>query len=169
MKKILLGVALTIASLMPAPAQETVKKLYEGEAKEVTWASTLSIPADQFAEGVNVGDYIYITFSATTDVIEIKANGTWLPGSRFTALGDNSTDFRAYITADMLDALKEYGLEICGAKFTVTSVNICNDGFQMPEGAVWGGYFWVDSWNTLEIFKTAFAKYEGQRYISMYR
>ena len=40
----------------------------------------------------------------------------------------------------MLDALKEYGLEICGASFTVTGVNICNDGFVMPEGAIWGGY-----------------------------
>lgn len=68
----------------------------------------------------------------------------------------------------MLDALKEYGLEICGASFTVTGVSICNDGFIMPEGAIWGGYFWVDNWNTLEIFKTAFSSYDGQRYMDIY-
>ena len=149
-------------------AQETVKILYEGDPKEVTWDNTLTFPAEQFADGVNVGNYIYITFSQTSDVIEIKANGTWLPGSRYTNLGDNSTDFKAYITNDMLDALKEYGLEICGARFTVTGVRICNDGFVMPEGAIWGGYFWVDNWNTLEIFKTAFSSYNGERYMDIY-
>ena len=145
-----------------------VKTLYDGDPKSVTWENTLIIPAEQFAENVKVGDYIYITFSQTSDVIEIKANGTWLPGSRYTNLGDNATDFKAYITKDMLDALQEYGLEICGAKFTVTGVSICNDGFAMPDGAIWGGYFWVDSWNTLELFKTAFSAYDGQRYMDIY-
>lgn len=168
MKKIVLFFAAAAAALLSASAQETVKTLYSGEPKEVTWESTLSIPADEFAEGVEVGNYIYITFSETTDVIEIKANGTWLPGSRFTSLGDNSTDFKAYITKDMLAALKAYGLEICGAKFTVTGVSVCNDGFRMPDGAIWGGYFWVDSWSTLEIFKTAFDNYAGQRYMDIY-
>lgn len=168
MKKFLLAVLFATTVIVSARAQETVKTLYAGEPKEVTWENTLAIPAEQFADGVKVGDYIYITFSQTSDVIEIKANGTWLPGSRFTILGDNMPDFKAYITNDMLDTLKEYGLEICGAKFTVTGVSICNDGFNMPEGAVWGGYFWVDNWNTLEIFKTAFSTYKGQRYMDIY-
>lgn len=168
MYKFLLAATTVLATILPSTAQETVKILYDGDPKEVTWDNTLSIPAEQFADGVNVGNYIYITFSQTTDVIEIKANGTWLPGSRYTNLGDNSTDFKAYITNDMLAALQEYGLEICGAKFTVTGVSICNDGFTMPEGAIWGGYFWVDNWNTLEIFKTAFASYNGQRYMDIY-
>lgn len=168
MKKLLLTIITALISVIPSIAQETVKTLYEGEPKEVTWESTLSIPAEQFADNVKVGDYIYITFSQTSDVIEIKANGTWLPGSRYTNLGNDSQDFKAYITNDMLDALKEYGLEICGASFTVTGVSICNDGFVMPEGAIWGGYFWVDSWNTLEIFKTAFSSYNGERYMDIY-
>lgn len=168
MYKFLLAAATVLATILPSTAQETVKILYDGDPKEVTWDNTLSIPAEQFTDGVNVGNYIYITFSQTTDVIEIKANGTWLPGSRYTNLGDNSTDFKAYITNDMLAALQEYGLEICGAKFTVTGVSICNDGFTMPEGAIWGGYFWIDNWSTLEIFKTAFASYNGQRYMDIY-
>lgn len=168
MNHFLPAIAVMMASFTYTSAQETVKTLYSGEPTTVTWENTLSIPADDFAEGVNEGDYIYITFSETTDVIEIKANGTWLPGSRLTNLGDNSTDFKAYITHDMLATLKEYGLEICGAKFTVTGVSICNDGFKMPEGAIWGGYFWVDNWNTLELFKTAFDNYDDQEYMDIY-
>lgn len=169
MKKLTFTLAAALLTAIPSMAEDTtVKTLYEGEPKEVTWENTLTIPADQFADNINIGDYIYITFSKTTDVIEIKANGTWLPGSRLTQLGDNSTDFKAYITTDMLAALKEYGMEICGASFTVTGVSIRNDGFNMPENAIWGGYFWVDNWNTLEIFKSAFANYKDQRYMNIY-
>lgn len=168
MKHLFLATAIAMAATLTASAQDTVKELYSGEPVEVTWANTLTIPASDFADGVNVGDYIYITFSQTTDVIELKADGKWLPGTRYTILGDNAADFKTYITADMLDNLKQYGMEICGAKFTVTNVSVCNDGFKMPEGAIWGGYFWVENWNTLELFKTAFDKYDGQQYMDIY-
>lgn len=168
MKHFFLATAAAMVAILPAAAQETVKELYTGDPVEVTWANTLTIPATDFTEGVNVGDYIYITFSSTTDVIELKADGTWLPGTRYTVLGDNATDFKAYITKDMLANLKQFGMEICGAKFTVTNVSVCNDGFQMPEGAIWGGYFWVENWNTLELFKTAFDNYDGEQYMDIY-
>lgn len=168
MKKIVLTIVPALIATISSVAQETVKTLYSGEPKEVTWENTLTIPAEQFDDNVKIGDYIYITFSQTSDVIEIKANGTWLPGSRYTNLGENTPDYKAYITKDMLNALKEYGLEICGSNFTVTGVSICNDGFNMPEGAIWGGYFWVDNWNTIEIFKTAFSSYDEQRYMDIY-
>lgn len=168
MKKAILTLAMVVASILGASAQETVKTLYSGENREVTWAKTLSIGADQFADGVKVGDYLYITFARTSDVIEIKADGKVLPGSRFTWLGDNTADFKAYITKDMLAALKQYGLELCGANFIVSGVSVCNDGFDMPEGAIWGGYFWVDNWNTLEIFKTAFDNYDGEQFMDIH-
>lgn len=172
MKRLFLSILAAAAISTVAMADvTTVKTLYaaeEGaEGTNVTWESTMKFDAADFAD-VNVGDFIYITFSSTTDVIEVKANGAWLPGSRFTNLGENTPDFRCYLTADGLATLKEYGLEICGKNFTVTGVSICNDGFVMPDGAVWGGYFWVDSWNTLEIWKTAFANYAGQRYLNIY-
>lgn len=149
----------------------TVKTIYtspEENGTEVTWDNTLTIPADQFAEDVNAGDYINVSFASTTDVIEMKANGTWLPGTIKTVLGDNTPATKAYITPDMLTALQTYGLELCGAKFAVKSVEICNDGFQMPEGAIWGGYFWIDNWNTMDLFKIAFDSYDGQRYMDIY-
>lgn len=166
MKKYLLGLIAAIMGFGTVSAQDTVKNLYTG-SKAVTWENTLTIPAGDFAEGVNVGDFISISLSDATDVLEIKGNGTWLPGSRFTNIA-GSGEFRAYITADMLAALKAYGMEICGASFTVTGVEIKNDGFVMPEGAVWGGFFWVENWNTLELWKTAFDTYDGQRYLNVY-
>ena len=157
-----LGLAMGIAS---ANADETVvKELYSGEPVNVTWENTMSFAASEFAD-VNVGDYIYITFTATTDVIELKSDGTWLPGTRFSWLGDGVPDYKSYITADGLEYLQEFGLELCGANFTVGSVSVCNDGFVMPEGAVWGGFFWVSDWNTLEVWKTAFANYNGEKYM----
>lgn len=169
MKKVftlaLLAVAGTTAAFAQAEAPAQVKSLYSGEPVEVTWENTLSIEAEKFAEGVNIGDYIYVTFEKTTDVIELKSNGTWLPGSRLTNLGDNTADMKCYITSAGLTALRNYGLELCGASFTVSSVNVMSDGFQMPDGAIWGGYFWVENWNTLELFKTAFDNYSGQKYL----
>lgn len=172
MKTFLLAAVTAAALSTPVWADvTTVKTIYtstEENGTEVTWEKTLSIPAEQFAEDVNIGDYINVTFASTTDVIEMKANGTWLPGTIKTVLGDNKADTKAYITSDMLNVLKVYGLELCGAKFSVKTVEICNDGFQMPEGAIWGGYFWVDNWNTMDLFKTAFDSYDGQRYMDIY-
>lgn len=149
-------------------AQETVKTLYDGDPVEVTWAETLKIDAENFDNDVQVGHYISVAFEKTTDVIELKADGKWLPGTCLTNLGDNTQEVKAYITADMLSKLREFGLELCGASFTVKEVSVKNDGFNMPEGAVWGGYFWVENWNTLELFKTAFDNYKGQRYLDIY-
>lgn len=168
MKKLALTMILAVMGLMNLSAQETIKTLFTGTPVDVTWDNTLKIGAENFENGVNVGDYIYVKFSKTTDVIELKADGTWLPGTKFTALGDNTPDLRTYITSDMLTRLKEFGLELCGASFTVSEVSICNDGFNMPDGAIWGGYFWVENWNTLELFKTAFDNYAGQRYMEIY-
>lgn len=169
MKKFTFLAVTALASFSVLADDVTVKTLYSAEegtdGTNVTWAAPLSFEASEFEEGVNIGDYIYVTFSATTDVIEVKADGKWLPGSRFTWLGEGTPDFKCYITEAGLAALKEYGLELCGANFTVTEVSIHNDGFEMPEGAVWGGFFWVSDWNTLEIWKTAFANYNEQRYM----
>mgnify|MGYP001032330905 FL=1 len=168
MRTLAIATFVTTVTFVPVHSQETLKTLYNGDPVSVTWDNTMSIPASDFESDVNVGDYIHITFESTTDVIELKADGTWLPGTRFTYLGDDTPDLKAYITADMLDALRTFGLELCGASFTVKEVSICNDGFSMPKGAIWGGYFWVDNWNTLELFKTAFDNYEGQRYLDIY-
>lgn len=165
-KTLLLGIGLC-ASLSMMADITTVKNVYSGPAHNVTWENTLTIPAEQFADGVNVGDYIRVDLSNATDVLELKADGTWLPGTLFRMIQD-ATEYKAYITKDMLSTLKQHGLEICGASFTVNSVDIMNDGFQMPEGAIWGGYFWIENWNTLELWKTAFDSYTDQDTLEVY-
>lgn len=167
MKKSLFSIW-AIAAAFSAANAEQVKSLYSGEPYQVTWATTLQIGAEEFASDVKVGDYIYFTFENTTDVIELKADGQHLPGTRYTVLGDNAPDYKVYITAGMLDELKRFGMEVCGANFTVKTVSVENDGFTMPEGAIWGGYFWVDNWNTLELWKEAFKNYQGERYLDIY-
>lgn len=169
MKTLLLAISVATATFVSASAQETVKTLYNGEPKQVTWSNTITFTADQFTDGVAVGNYISIKTSATSSAIELKANGTWLPGSREYNPGNTAEEkeFRTYITADMLTWLKEYGLELCG-DLTLTEASVCNDGFVMPQGAIWGGLSWVDNWSSLFIFKTAFDNYDGQRYMDIY-
>lgn len=165
MKKLILSI-LAVAGISTVAMADvtTVKTLYSGEARNVTWENTLSFGAEAFSD-VKVGDYIFIEFSATTDVIELKSDGTWLPGSRYTILGEGVENYRSYITEGGLSYLQQYGLELCGANFTVTGVSVCNDGFIMPAGAVWGGFFWISDWDTLEIWKTAFNTYNGEKYM----
>lgn len=131
------------------------ENLYTGE-QAVTWENTLMINADKFATA-KVGDAIVVTIKeGASDVMELKSDGQWLPGSILTWLTDK-TEVRAIVTDGMLAMLQGYGLELCGPSFTVTSVDLQADQMDVPEGAVWAGYFWIDEgWNTLELYKTAF-------------
>lgn len=161
MKKLALSIFATLACIFAAKADVVeVKSLYSG-SQDVTWDNSLNIEASEFASGVEVGHYILINLENATDVLEIKANGVWLPGSIFTNI-EGKSEYKAYITSPMLSALKEYGLEIIGKSFTVTSVKIMNDGTTVPDGAIWAGYFWADSWTTMELFKTAFNVYQKE-------
>ena len=134
----------------------------------VSWGTPLYFEASNFEEVV-AGNYIQLDLVNTTDVIEIKSDGQKLPGSVFCWLGDNASyTYKVYITNDMLAALKTTGLEIIGANFQVAAAAVYSDGFVMPEGAIWGGFFWVENWNTLELFEEAFNNYQGQRYLDIH-
>ncbi len=158
------GAVLALAGSLHA--QELVKNLYSGDAVAVTWENTLTIGAENF-EDVNAGNYIQVNLADATDVIEFKADGAWLPGSILSNIAGKS-EAKLYLTEAGVQSLRSYGLELCGASFTVTSVEVYNDGFAMPEGAIWGGYFWVDNWNTMDLYKTAFDNYDNQRYLEIY-
>ena len=172
MKKLALAalMAASIAGTAMAEEPTLVKSLFtSADGQTVTWSNTLTIPAEEFADAtIQAGNYLYITFSATTDVIELKSNGEKLPGTVFTRLGEGRTDLKVYFTEDMISAVKANGVELCGASFSVTGVGIYSDGTTAPAGAVWCGYFWVDNWNTLELFKEAFNRFDEHRYIDIY-
>lgn len=133
----------------------TAENLFTGE-QPVTWENTLSIGADKFTSA-KVGDELVVTLAeGATDVMELKADGVWLPGTILTRL-DGKTDVKTYVTEEMQFALKKYGLELCGPSFTVKSVDLNPSDMIVPDGAVWAGFYWIDGgWNTLELYKTAF-------------
>lgn len=162
-----------ICSLAPASAnaQELVKNLFTStEGQEVNWSSALNIAADHFADGINVGNYLSLKCSTAKEAIELKSDGQWLPGTVNANYGEgtDNVELKVYLTVDGLNALKAHGLEVVGGGMTVTSLDVMSDGFNMPEGAIWGGYCWIDGWKTLELFKTALDSYDGQRYMDIY-
>lgn len=153
MKRTVLSVVAVMA-VCPLFAENV--SLWTGE-QAVTWENTLSIPADKFAS-CETGDKLVVTIAdGASDIMELKSDGTWLPGTILTRL-EGRSEVSAYLTQGMKTYLKEFGLELCGPSFTVTSVALeTSTGWNVPENAIWSGLFWVDGgWNTLELYKSAF-------------
>ena len=69
-----------------------------------------------------------------------------------------------FITKGMLERLKESGLEICGTGFTATKAWYGDGKEGVDDNTVWTGYFWMDSWSTLEVAKTSFDGIDWNNY-----
>ena len=123
----------------------------------VTWDNTLIIEAAKFTDA-QVGQKIVIEFTnATGEVIELHSNGGMLPGTRYEHhLYADQSSMEVFITKGMLARLKESGLEICGTGFTATKAWYGDGKDNVDDNTVWTGYFWMDSWSTLEVAKTSF-------------
>lgn len=130
--------------------------LWEG-SHAVNWDNTLTIEAAKFAEA-QVGQKIVIEFiNATGEVIELHSNGGMLPGTRYAHfIYADQNSMEVFITAGMLARLKESGMEICGTGFTATKAWYGDGKDGVDDNTVWTGYFWMDSWSTLEVAKTSF-------------
>ena len=131
--------------------------------KHVSWEEGgLQIAADKFAEA-KAGDKIVVRYTGATDGIEFKvmnANFDHLAGSRegLTIGGDGSLEH--FLTPKAVEELKAHGLELIGANFTVTEVELMDGKASLPEGVnVWTGYFWADDWNTMYLY------WNGYRYV----
>ena len=124
----------------------------------VSWSNPLNIEADKFAEAI-AGQRIVVTYKGATDGIEFKANGNHMAGSREAAYISESGTYEQYLTAKAVEEIKAYGLEIVGNNFTVTKVQLLNGKEPKAGTSVWTGYFWADSWSTLELYK------EGYNYV----
>ena len=131
--------------------------------KHVSWEDGgLQIAADKFAEA-KAGDKIVVRYTGATDGIEFKvmnANFDHLAGSRegLTIGGDGSLEH--FMTPKAVEELKAHGLELIGANFTVTEVEIMDGKASLPEGVnVWTGYFWADEWSTMYLY------WNGYRYV----
>ena len=174
MKRLIFTLLVSIAATFYAAADPTwVKDLwYEaGNKATITWDKTKFIEASDFA-GVKVGYYIQIDVTSSTGEIVLKSNGHRLPGTAY-CYKPNSVEpytYKAYITKDMLADLQAYGLEVVG-DFTTNGIKIFNDGFVMPNGAIWGGYTWApnDSWpDDFVLFKQAFEGHSNAKYLYIY-
>lgn len=151
MKKVFL-----LMCLMATTTFVSATDLWEGN-HAVDWSNTLTIEAAKFTEA-QVGQKIVIDFTnATGEVIELHSNGGMLPGTRYAHfLYEDQSSMEVFITKGMLSCLKEFGMEICGKGFTATKVWYGDGKEGVDDNTVWTGYFWMDSWSTLEVAKTSF-------------
>jgi len=128
-------------------------------SKHVSWDDGgLQIDAAQFADA-QPGQKIVITFSDATDGMELKvmnAHFDHLAGSREALWINGDGSVEQFLTVAAVDSLKAYGLELIGANFTATHVELL-EGKELKEGiTVWTGFFWADEWSTLELYRDAY-------------
>ena len=154
MKKISL-VALFAALVMSVNATD----IWTG-SKHVSWTDGgLQIAAEQFA-AAQPGNLIKVHFTGATDGIEFKvmnAHFDHLAGSREAAWINGNGAFEQFLTQTAVDSLKAYGLEIIGANFTVTQVELLESKTLKDGFTVWTGFFWADEWSTLELYRNGYA------------
>ena len=132
--------------------------------KHVSWEDGgLHIAADKFANA-KAGDKIAIRYNSASEGIEFKVMNEHfdhLAGSR-EGLNFPNTDgsLEHFLTPKAVEELKAHGLELIGANFTVTEVELMDGKASLPEGVnVWTGYFWADDWNTMYLY------WNGYRYV----
>lgn len=173
MKQKILSVA--VALMLTSAMSVSAASIWSG-GHAVTWENTLTLDAAKFADA-QPGYKLTFTLSVndgTPDAIELKANGQKLPGTRFTLCQDWWETYDVFMTQDMIDSVKVYGMEICGANYTLFDIDLSEGkSASMKEGkAIWTGYFGVDSWSTLEVFKESltavknWSDYKGIRFYS---
>ena len=153
MKKISL-VALFAALVMSVNAAD----IWTG-SKHVSWGDGgLQIAANQFA-AAQPGNLIKVHFTGASDGIEFKvmnAHFDHLAGSREAAWINGNGAFEQFLTQAAVDSLKLYGLEIIGANFTCSKVELL-DSKTLKEGlSVWTGFFWADGYQTLELYRDGY-------------
>lgn len=154
MKKLSL-LALFAAIVMSVNATD----LWTG-SKHVSWSDGgLQIAAGDFA-AAQAGQKIVVHFTGASDGIEFKVmNESFdhLAGSREAAWISGDGTYEQFLTDAAVEGLKAHGLEIIGANFTVSQVELL-DGKQLKEGiTVWTGFFWADDWNTLELYRDGYS------------
>ncbi len=142
MRKISLLMLFALAFLFNANATE----IWKG-SQAVTWGHGLQIEASLFA-GAQPGNALKVFFTNASDGIEFKANGVNIAGSRKNAwINDEVAYYELYLTPGAIDAIKAHGLEIVGANFTVTKVELNEVEGREGMTTMWRGLYWADGWD----------------------
>lgn len=167
MKKIFLFVAVAAMSITASATD-----LWTG-SKHVSWDDGgIDIEAAKFADA-QPGQKIVVTFTGASDGIEFKLLEVWdhLAGSREAAWISGDGTYEQFLTEAAVTGLKAHGLQVIGANFNCTKVELL-DGKTLKEGTtVWTGFFWADEWSTLELYAESyngidFSKVEAIRFYS---
>ena len=87
----------------------------------------------------------------------MNAHFDHLAGSREAAWISGDGAFEQFLTPTAVDSLKAYGLEIIGANFTCTKVELLESKTLKEGFTVWTGFFWADEWTTLELYWNGYA------------
>lgn len=144
--------------------------LFSG-SQQVSWGNGLQITADKFADA-KAGDKLVVTYAAgATDGIEFKVineHFDHLAGSREAAGITGTTSFEQFLTPAAVEGLKTYGLEIIGANFTATKVELLDGKAELKEGyTVWTGFFFANDWTTLELYRDAYCNVDMSKYAAI--
>lgn len=167
MKKIF---TLALVSIMALAANAT--DLFSG-SKHVSWdEGGIDIEAAKLADA-KAGDKIVVTFSGASDGMEFKVMDNWdrVPGSLQWCPITDKTFVELFLTPAAVTRIKTGGLQIIGANFTATKVELLDGKDNVTENTVWTGFYWMDSWSTAEIANTCFsginwADYKAIRFYS---
>lgn len=143
MRKISLLILFAMAFLLNAKATE----IWTG-SQAVTWGSALNLDAATFADA-QPGNALKVFFTAASDGIEFKANGVNIAGSRKKAWISGEGAYELYLTPGAVDAIKAHGLEIVGANFTVTKVELNEVEGREGMTTMWRGLYWADGWGEM--------------------
>ena len=142
----------------------------------VSWGTPLNLAPENFANA-EPGDKIVVTYTDAKEmvngknegsVIEFKVmNGQFdhLAGSRNALrIWDNGRT-EQFLIAPAVDSLKAHGLQIIGNDFTVIKVELQFGKYLRNEGTlVWTGFFWADSWSSLELYKESYSFIDLSKY-----
>lgn len=138
MRKISLLMLFALAFLFNAKATE----IWTG-SHGVTWGAALNLDATTFADA-QPGNALKVFYTNASDGIELKANGVNIAGSRKNAWINNEGAYELYLTPGAVDAIKAHGLEIVGANFTVTKVELNEVEGREGMTTMWRGLYWAD-------------------------
>lgn len=128
-------------------------------SKHVSWTDGGLQLADSLFAAAQPGQKLVVHFTGASDGIEFKvmnAHFDHLAGSREAAWINGDGTFEQFLTVAAVDSLKLHGLEIIGANFTATKVELL-DGKELKDGiTVWTGFFWADDFKTLELYRDGY-------------
>jgi hypothetical protein len=164
MKKIFLFVAVAAMSITASATD-----LWTG-SKHVSWDDGgLQLEAAKFAEA-QPGQKIVLHFENATDGVEFKVineHFDHLAGSREAAWINGSGIYEQFLTQAAVAGLQAHGLEIIGANFTATQVELLEGKALKPGITVWTGFFWADEWSTLELYRDGYCNEDFDKIVAV--